>query len=113
MPTTNARIFTQVQWNVVETCNLLDGCLVRKLRLDLGRRVGLRVVMDDDERAELISRMFALITMKCEDAAAIAATGQGKRKSQQHRELAGQLLALSEECATVAAATISLLPDKK
>lgn len=91
----------------------LSGAAVQKLRLDLPRKVGLRVVMDDNGRAQLISRMFALITMKCEDGAAIAATGQGKQNSQQHKDLAGQLLALSEECATLAAATVELLLDHK
>ena len=36
------------------------------------------VAMDRDERAELVSRLFALMTSKLEDAAREAVDGQGK-----------------------------------
>lgn len=65
-------------------------------------------MMDEQERAELISRMFALITMKCEDGAA-AATCQGRWNAERHQDLASQLLVLSEESVTVAAALLALL----
>jgi hypothetical protein len=41
--------------------------------------------MDDDEREDLIRRLFALITSKFEDGAAIAADGQMKAASDSYR----------------------------
>lgn len=65
--------------------------------------------MDEDERAALISRMFALLTMKFEDGAEAAARGQGRHEADQLQEIAGRILALAEEAVTVTLATIALL----
>ena len=61
--------------------------------------------MDDceaqEERAELISRTFALITAKCEDAATLAAESQGRQPSEVLRENAEKLRDLTSEISTV------------
>ena len=56
--------------------------------------------MDDEqkrERADLISRLFALITMKLEDAVGIAADCQGRRSWEELRQDAGKLETLIAE----------------
>lgn len=68
--------------------------------------------MDEEqqrERADLISRLFALTTMKMEDAAGIAADCQGRRSIEELREAAGKLDALISEAAAVLAGIVSLL----
>lgn len=67
-------------------------------------------MMDENERAELISRMFALLTMKFENGAAEAVKGQGRGKDAQTIEqLANQLQAIGEEIAIVAGAARALM----
>lgn len=64
-------------------------------------------VMDDGndiERRDCIRRLFAVLTAKLEDAAALAAEGQGRRVltdtvvelSGQMHEIAGQSMAIAE-----------------
>lgn len=67
-------------------------------------------MMDENERAELVSRMFALLTMKFENGAAEAVKGQGRGKDAQTIEqLANQLQAIGEEIAIVAGAAGALM----
>ena len=68
--------------------------------------------MCDGEKAdsELIARMFALLTAKFEDAAAIAASYQAKESiADERREALSVLASLNEEVATLIAATRRLL----
>lgn len=69
--------------------------------------------MDDreaqDERAELISRTFALITAKLEDAAVIATDSQGRRPIDELRENAENLHERLTETATVIDCLVALL----
>lgn len=68
--------------------------------------------MDQEEqerRAELISRMFALITAKLEDAATIAVDCQGRVPTEELRDSTGELKDLATECATVVEAADALL----
>lgn len=59
--------------------------------------------MDEDERRDLISRLFALLTAKLEDAAALAAEGQGTSASAERLiSLANQVRAGAEEAALLA-----------
>lgn len=64
---------------------------------------------DDSEFADLISRLFTLITMKCEDGATLAVEGQGKSRSTSDlRLLAEQLASAGEEISTIADAIVAL-----
>jgi hypothetical protein len=68
--------------------------------------------MDEEqqrERADLLSRLFALITMKLEDAGGIAADCQGRRPTEALREGAERLEVLLVEASTVRAAAAALL----
>ena len=68
--------------------------------------------MCDGEKAdsELIARMFALLTAKFEDAAAIAASYQAKESiADERREALSVRASLTEEVATLIAATRRLL----
>ena len=70
--------------------------------------------MCDGEKAdsELIARMFALLTAKFEDAAAIAASYQAKESiADERREALSVLASLNEEVATLIAATRRLLNE--
>jgi hypothetical protein len=59
--------------------------------------------MDEDERRDLISRLFSLMTAKLEDAAALAAEGQGTSGgSERLVSLANQVRAGAEEAALLA-----------
>jgi hypothetical protein len=77
------------------------------LRMDFQRSVQLRVLMDerrDTERRNCIRRLFAVLTARLEDAAALAADGQGRDVSAetsmqlaaQIQEIAGQCMAITE-----------------
>jgi len=66
---------------------------------------------DQENRAELISRIFALLTAKLEDAAAIAADCQAKLPAEQLREGTAKLEDLVNEPATLGAAVAALLLD--
>lgn len=68
--------------------------------------------MDEEqprERADTISRLFALITMKLEDAARIAAECQARRPEDQLLDAAEKLSALISEAATDLTGTADLL----
>lgn len=65
------------------------------------------------ERADLISRLFALITMQLEDAAGIAADCQGRLPRQELLDGAEKLDALISEAATVLAGAAALLADDR
>ena len=68
--------------------------------------------MCDGEKAdsELIARMFALLTAKFEDAAAIAASYQAKESiADERREALSVLASLNEEVATLISATRRVL----
>ena len=60
--------------------------------------------------SELIARMFALLTAKFEDAAAIAASYQAKESiADERREALSVLASLNEEVATLISATRRVL----
>lgn len=61
------------------------------------------------ERADLISRLFALLTARLEDAAGLAAECQGSRPTTDLLERARELVTLSEEVVTLSAAALALL----
>lgn len=62
-----------------------------------------------EERAALISRMFALLTARFEDAAEIAAGCQARLDRAELLEGANKLLDSCQECVTVAAAILEIL----
>lgn len=64
---------------------------------------------DPENRAELISRMFALLTAKLEDAATIAAECQSRLPPEKLRAEAAKVQDLVSETATVTAAVSALL----
>ena len=64
-----------------------------------------------DERADLISRLFALLTARLEDAAAMAAECQGRGSREEHPQRAQQLGSLIDEAATVNQAIVALIGD--
>ena len=68
--------------------------------------------MDEEQqrqRADLISRLFALITMKLEDAAGIAVDCQGRRAIDELNARAQKLDVLICDVATVLAGTTAFL----
>jgi hypothetical protein len=69
--------------------------------------------MDDgeqnQERADLIAQLFAMVTAKCEDAATIAVDCQGQKTSLDLLTGAEQITALAAETQTLAAAIAALL----
>ena len=69
--------------------------------------------MDDREaqekRSELVSRTFALITAKCEDAATLAAECQGDHSDQLLRENGERLRDLISEAGTIVDCVMELL----
>ena len=70
--------------------------------------------MDEEqqlERADLIARLFALITMKLEDAAGIAAECQGRRPIAELRDGAEKLDPLITEVGSLLAGSAALLVD--
>ena len=62
-----------------------------------------------EERANLISRTFALITAKCEDVSALAAESQRRQPSEVLRENAEKLRDLMSEACTVIDCITALL----
>jgi hypothetical protein len=66
--------------------------------------------MDEDEQRELISRLFYVLTARLEDAAALAAEGQGKEVATTRlTELTSRLTSASEEFAILAEATAAIV----
>lgn len=74
---------------------------------------GFVAAMQDREeqarQADLIARLFALMTGKLEDAAGIATDGQGRRPPEQLLAFADELETLVSEVATMCAAASALL----
>lgn len=66
---------------------------------------------DQEQQAELVSRVFALLTAKLEDASAIAANCQARLTAAQLRSGAAELEDLVAEAGTLAAAASALLRD--
>ena len=60
--------------------------------------------INDDGRADLVSRLFAMLTARFEDAAALAAEGQGKRSDDRLGEIARELVEVSDDVMTLARA---------
>lgn len=78
--------------------------------MDLCGLLRLGAPMDDTGPAQLISKLFALITMKCEDGAAQAILGQGRETSPGKLEdLANQLQSIGEEIVVIAQAARALV----
>ena len=66
--------------------------------------------MDRDERAELVSRLFALMTSKLEDAAGEALDGQGKGKDDREQiSRAERIEMAARDVSLLAEATAALL----
>jgi hypothetical protein len=78
----NARTNAEVEWKIVhwQKFEVIYPTVV-KLHMDCaaGPRLGgrRRWIMDEDEQSELIRKLFYVLTGRLEDAAAIAAEGQG------------------------------------
>jgi hypothetical protein len=64
---------------------------------------------EDEHRAEQLSQVFALLTAKLEDAATLAADGQGRRPDGELLRFASQIAELTNEAATIAGAIAALL----
>lgn len=78
--------------------------------MDLCAKPRLGVPMDDTGHAQLISKLFALITMKCEDGAAEAIKGQGRdRDTQVLEDFANRLQSIGEEIVVIAQAARALV----
>lgn len=72
--------------------------------------------MDEEqlrERANLISRLFALITIKLEDAAEIAADCKGRRSIDELRPDAEKLAVLTTEVGMIVAGTAALIAEDR
>lgn len=67
----------------------------------------------NEERANRLSAVFALLTGKLEDAATMAADGQGQRHEDELLDHAKQIAELANEAATIAGAVASLLVTPK
>ena len=64
---------------------------------------------EDEHRADRLSAVFALLTGKLEDAATIAADGQGPHPNAELLNYASQITELASEAATIAGAIAALL----
>jgi hypothetical protein len=66
--------------------------------------------MNEDDRQELVRRLFALLTAKFEDGAGLAANGQRPDAAPEAQTaLANRLHALGEEIATLSDAVLAIL----
>ncbi|WP_339706479.1 hypothetical protein [uncultured Sphingosinicella sp.] len=78
------------------------------LRMDFPRSLQLRVLMQDGhdiERRDCIRRLFAVLTARLEDAAMLAAEGQGRDVSVEASvELAAQIQEVTVQSMTIAEA---------
>ncbi len=82
---------------------------VQMMVMDLCAHLRLGVDMDDTGHAQLISKLFALMTMKCEDGAVQAIKGQGRERDPAKLEdLANQLQSVGEEMMIIAQAAREL-----
>ena len=64
---------------------------------------------EDEHRAEQLSAMFALLTGKLEDAATIAADGQGRHPDKELLGYVNRIAKLANEAATIAGAIAASL----
>ena len=64
---------------------------------------------EDEYRAEQLSAVFALLTGKLEDAATLAADGQGRHPDNELLSYSSQIADLATEAATIAGAVAALL----
>ena len=64
---------------------------------------------EDEHRAKQLSQVFALLTAKLEDAATLAADGQGWHPENELLVCASQIADLASEAATIAGAIAALL----
>lgn len=75
------------------------------LRMDFQRSVQLRVIMKDEhdiERRDCIRRLFAVLTATLEDAATLAAEGQGRGVSAEISvELAAEIQEIAGHCVAI------------
>lgn len=86
------------------------------LRMDFPRSVQLRVIMQDEhdiERRDCIRRLFAVLTARLEDAATLAAEGQGREVSAEASvELSAQIQEIAGHCVAITEA-IELLNSEE
>lgn len=66
----------------------------------------------DDERADALSRLFALLTARLEDVSTLAAEGQGRRSGAELRDIARRIHDFANDCATITAAVTALLDTR-
>ena len=64
--------------------------------------------MDDEDRAELVYRLFALLTAELEDGAALAMEGQGKQQLAAQHGRAQLLEAKVRDAQTIAQSVVML-----
>ena len=64
---------------------------------------------EEEHRADQLSAVFALLTGKLEDAATLAADGQGSHPNDELLVRASQIAELANEAATIAGAVAALL----
>lgn len=64
---------------------------------------------EDEHRAKQLYAVFALLTGKLENAASLAADGQGRRPEDELLRLVSQVTELANETATIASALSALL----
>lgn len=64
---------------------------------------------DDDDRAELIRRLFAVLTQEMEDAAALAVDGQARLHQSEALQLARRLLSGTERSMAITRTILALL----
>ena len=69
--------------------------------------------MDASEHADLMSRLFAVLTGRLEDAAEIAAGGLGRTGTESAYSRASQLITIGREVATVSEAVAALCSVEK
>ena len=68
--------------------------------------------IEDEERADRIAAAFALLTAKLEDAATLAANGQGPRSDPELAAIFTQIETIAAEVQTISGALAALLADR-
>lgn len=69
----------------------------------------MRDEVQNEDRADHLSAVFALLTGKLEDAATLAADGQGRHPDYELLSYSSQIADLATEAATIAGAVAALL----
>jgi hypothetical protein len=62
--------------------------------------------MDHAHRAELINRLFSILTARLEDGAGIAVLGQARDEAPSQRERAAQLIEIGQQIAAIGEAIV-------